>query len=78
MPGLTPEQVRALGQVLGATEETEIDCETFLDHVAELVEHRRQGRVLPGHLALVEAHERLCANCREECAALALALLEQD
>jgi hypothetical protein len=38
--------------------------------MAEYAEVRASGRSLPETLVKVEAHERLCANCAEECQAL--------
>jgi hypothetical protein len=37
---------------------------------AQYAEARAAGRTIPDALAKVEAHDRLCANCAEECAAL--------
>ncbi len=67
---LSDEQVRALLLASRETHADELDCEQFLAFVAEYAEARAEGRALPGALAKVEEHERLCANCREECGAL--------
>lgn len=75
---LTPERIRTLGEVLAETHEHEIDCDEFLAHVAALVELRQLGAPLPSALAPVEAHERLCSNCREECAALARVIIDAE
>ena len=75
---LTPERIKALGEVIAQTHEKEIDCDDFLLHVAALVEARQRGGAVPPALSLVEEHERLCANCREECAAIAQALLDAE
>ncbi len=45
--------------------------------MAELAEARAAGRSSGGVLASAEADERLCANCREECAAL-VSVLETE
>jgi hypothetical protein len=67
---LSDEQIRALLRSCGETHAVEIDCEQFLTFLAEYAEARAEGRAVPGALAKVEEHERLCANCREECGAL--------
>ncbi len=67
---LKDEQVRALLRACRETHPDEIDCEGFLTFAAEYAEARVEGRALPRALAKVEEHERLCANCREECGAL--------
>ena len=76
---LSDEQVRALLLACRETHADELDCERFLVFAAEYAEARAEGRALPGALAKVEEHERLCANCREECGALIeLIRSEQD
>lgn len=67
---LSDEQVRALLLACRETHADEIDCEQFLTSLAEYAEARSEGRALPQSLAKVEEHERLCANCHEECRAL--------
>ena len=67
---LTDPQVHGLLSVLGETRAHEIDCEQFLARVAQYAELRAAGQPVPEALADVEQHERLCANCREECHAL--------
>ncbi len=66
---LTDQQVRALLVASRETHADEIDCEEFLTQMAQYAEARAAGSV-PATLPNVEAHERLCANCAEECAAL--------
>lgn len=67
---LTDKQIHALLVACRETHESEIDCEDFLAAMAEYAEARVAGAELPSALAAAAAHERLCANCREECAAL--------
>ncbi len=67
---LDDEQIRALLRATAATREVELDCDEFLDRLPEYAERRAAGLDLPKGFELVVAHERLCANCREECAAL--------
>ncbi len=67
---LNDQQVRALLVASRETHADEIDCEEFLTQMARYAEARAAGRPIPASLARVEEHERLCANCAEECAAL--------
>lgn len=67
---LSDQQIRALLLACHETHADEIDCEQFLTFLAEYAEVHAEDRVLPPALAKVEEHERLCANCREECGAL--------
>jgi hypothetical protein len=67
---LSDRQVRALLLACHETHDEEIDCEQFLTSLPEYAELRADDRALPQALAKVEEHERLCANCREECGAL--------
>ncbi len=68
---LRQEQIRALLQVTRETRPAEIDCEAYLARMAAYAEARAdERRPLPAGFAEVVEHERLCANCREETAAL--------
>jgi ATP/maltotriose-dependent transcriptional regulator MalT len=71
------QQVRALFQAIATTHDTEIDCAGFLAQMAALAELRVGQGAVPEALRLAEEHERLCPNCREECAALAAAILAE-
>ena len=75
---LSDEQVLALLRICRETHEDEIDCEQFLTFMAEYAEARAEGRALPPALSKIEEHERLCANCRDECRALVEVLLSGD
>jgi hypothetical protein len=67
---LKDQQVHALLVACRETHDDEIDCDAFLSIMAPYAEARAEGRALPPALTLAEEHERLCANCREECHAL--------
>ncbi len=67
---LRKEQVRALLDASRATRDVELDCEGYLARMAAYAEVRVAGGEVPPTFDLVVAHERLCANCREETAAL--------
>jgi hypothetical protein len=74
---LNDQQVRALLLACRNTHADEVDCEQFLLSMAEYAEARAESRTIPEALAKVEAHEQLCANCRDECRAL-IELLRAD
>lgn len=63
-------QVRALLMACRDTLADEIDCDQFLASMAQYAEAVVGPGPIPAKLELVEAHERLCSNCREECRAL--------
>lgn len=67
---LEDRQIAALLRVLRETQPVELDCDAFLDAMAACAELRATGQAWPPELAAVLAHEQLCANCREELAAL--------
>lgn len=64
------QQIHGLLVACRETRAEEIDCEEFLSRMAEYAEVRAAGRTVPPTLEPVAAHERLCASCAEECAAL--------
>jgi hypothetical protein len=73
---LREDQVRALLVALRETHEVELDCEEFLALMAPYAEARVAGRPLTEELNKAYEHERLCATCREELAALLEMLAE--
>jgi hypothetical protein len=70
------DQVRALLDALCETHDVEIDCEEFLTLMAPYLEARIAGRPLTVELRKAYEHERFCANCREELAAVVETLAE--
>lgn len=72
---LSDQQVRALLLACRETRADELDCEEFLAAMAAYAEACMEGRPVEPPLV---AHERLCANCREECHALIAALGAED
>lgn len=70
---LRDDQVQALLRATEATRERELDCTEFLTHMAPLAELPADAAV-PEALRLAQEHAVLCANCREELAALRVAL----
>jgi hypothetical protein len=67
---INDQQLRSLLVASRETHADEIDCEEFLADMAQYAETRAAGRAIPETLAKVEAHERLCASCAEECRTL--------
>ncbi len=64
------QHIHALLRASRETQADELDCEDFLTAMAQYAELRALASPLPESWAKVEAHERLCANCAEECRAL--------
>jgi hypothetical protein len=53
----------ALRSALALTRDRELDCEEFLEHLAELID----GRLVGGELEpLMEHHRTICPDCEEE------------
>ena len=67
---LRDEQVRSLLRASRETGDVEINCDEFLSLMAQYAEVRAERRAVPSGLEKAAAHERLCASCREELAAL--------
>jgi hypothetical protein len=67
---LRDEQAGALLLASRETHDVEIDCEEFLAVMAKYAEARLGGKPIVEDLQRAQEHERLCANCREELAAL--------
>ncbi len=76
---LRKEQIRGLLEAARETKDVELDCEEYLSRMPAYVEARAQaGRPMPAGFERVIEHERLCANCREETAALLQMLGDDD
>jgi hypothetical protein len=76
MMRLRAEEIRALLLASRETHDVEIDCEEFLGLMATYAEARIEGKPIADELERAHDHERLCANCHEELAAL-LAMLSE-
>jgi hypothetical protein len=75
---LDNEQVRALLLATRETHDSEIDCDELLARLPAYVERRAPAPSADRlEFAEVEAHLRLCRNCREEWQALVSALDDQ-
>jgi nitrate reductase assembly molybdenum cofactor insertion protein NarJ len=72
---LNDEQVRALLLATRETRDVEIDCDELLAQLPAYVEQRSAVPAAErGGFTEVEAHLRLCRNCREEWQALVSAI----
>jgi uncharacterized protein with PIN domain len=75
---LSKKQIDELMRLVGLTKHDEINCEQCLALVAEFAEQALAGKSVPEGLQAVEHHLSLCAECREEYAALKQALEDMD
>ncbi len=62
-----------LATMLGATQAEEMDCDTFVEHIAAYAENRQIGELTP----LFEHHRKICPECEEELAVLLRILAER-
>ena len=69
------DHVKKLLEGVSETHDQELDCDAFLAQMGAYAEARVGGDAEPGS-APARAHERLCANCREELSAVVEALGE--
>jgi uncharacterized protein with PIN domain len=75
---LSKKQIDELMRLVGLTKDDEINCEQCLALVAEFAEQELAGKSIPAGLQTVEQHLSICAECREEYAALKQALEDMD
>ncbi|MEW5977454.1 MAG: hypothetical protein AB1898_16805 [Acidobacteriota bacterium] len=75
---LSKKELMELMRLVGLTREGEINCERCLSLVAEFAEQELAGRSVSEGLKVVRHHLLICAECREEYAALQKALREID
>lgn len=77
---LSNEELQALLQLVEVTEESEIDCDQFLDRVASYIERLvatdDTAPVVNGFEEVVQ-HMKICPECREEFEALLRGFQEQ-
>jgi hypothetical protein len=67
-------QIESLLRLLSITREHELNCNEFLDKVAEVAEWEFAGKPIPDELEAVRHHLALCTECGEEYEALITAL----
>ena len=60
------EELKRLVQLVGRTEEREIDCDECLKKVSEFAEEQLMHKPLSEALRAVEQHLAICGECREE------------
>jgi hypothetical protein len=77
---LNLDQIRRLMQSLSMTQDHELNCNEFLDKMAEFAEREYFGKSIPDALENVQHHLKLCAECREEYESLLTTLkyMEKD
>ena len=63
-------QLRALLELVHATDPREIDCDEFLERVAGVVDALGADAAPPPELDAVSQHLTVCPECREEFDAL--------
>ena len=72
------DQIRRLMQSLSMTQDYELNCNEFLDKMAEFAEREHLGKPIPDALETVQHHLKLCAECREEYESLLTTLKYMD
>jgi len=60
------DQIKRLMNSLSMTQDYELNCNQFLDKMAEFAEREYLGKSIPDALEAVHHHLNLCAECREE------------
>lgn len=75
---LSKQELDRLLQLIGLTDDREINCEECLALVAEFAEQQVLGKPLSAGLRAVEQHLSICSDCCEEYAALKKALTTMD
>lgn len=63
---LSREELERLVQLVGKTEEHEIDCGECLKKVSEFAEQQLKDKPVSEALQTVEQHLAICGECREE------------
>jgi len=75
---LSNKEIDGLLQLVGLTEDAEINCEQCLALVAEFAEQQLTGKSIHEALKAVEQHLSVCAECRDEYEALRRTLDDMD
>lgn len=63
---LSKDQIRLLTQVVAETQEHELDCEEFLNHLAAWSERVNEGESIETASQFVQHHLAICPECSEE------------
>lgn len=71
---LNPQQIEELLQLIGSTQDAELNCDQCLALIAEFAERELTSKSIPQGLRAVEHHLSICGECREEYEALQRAL----
>lgn len=75
---LSKEEINRLLQLVGQTNDRELNCEECLGLVAEFAERQLAGQSVSAGLSAVEQHLDICGECREEYEALQKTLSNMD
>jgi hypothetical protein len=75
---LTPEQARALLDMVAVTRENELPCDTCLADIAVFIDVQLTGKPLDAALQAVQDHLDMCRACTEEYQLLRQALASLD
>ena len=63
---LSKDEIDQLLELIGQTEDHELNCEQCLALVAEFAELQLSGKSVPAGLQAIEQHLAVCTECREE------------
>ncbi len=75
---LSKQEIDRLLQLVGLTNDRELNCEECLALVAEFAEQQLAGKSISTSMKAVEQHLSICDECREEYEALQQALSTMD
>ena len=75
---LNKQAIASLIQALALTHDTELDCDSCFEQMAEFVEKSLLGQTIPSALQLVSQHIELCFDCHEEFELLRATLIALD
>lgn len=75
---LSKDEINRLLQLVGQTNDRELNCEECLALVAEFAERQLAGQSVSTGLLAVEQHLDICGDCREEYEALQKTLGNMD
>lgn len=75
---LTPEQARALIDMVAVTRDSELPCDACLADIAVFVDVQLTGKPLDAALRAVQEHLDMCRSCTEEYQLLRQALEALD
>ena len=75
---LSKRELDRILQLIGQTNDRELNCEECLSLVAEFAEQQLAGKPVSTVLRAIEQHLLICDECREEYEALRQAIVAMD